>query len=302
MEDLEFAWDESREAARARLALFLQDAGVEDARRDARALLLAAAQVTHAQFVLAPEAPLGEEGARRLRAYASRRAAREPISRILATRGFWTLDLRVAPHVLDPRADTETVVALALRLVAARRGEPLSILDLGSGSGAILCALLSELPLARGVAVDLSEPACAATRDNLAALGFDERAAVLRGRWADAIDARFDLVVSNPPYVKSGDIANLDPEVRNYDPWRALDGGADGYDCYREIARALPRLLAEGGAAILEAGAGQAQGIVALLRAAGLEIAAIGRDAGGHERAVAASPPTCDKSATVPLF
>ncbi len=300
-EAFQLAPRESRGRALARLSAFLAQSGVESAQFDARALLLAASGLDHAQLVLAPETPLGEEAARRLSEYAARRALREPVSRILARRGFWTLDLAVAPGVLDPRADTETLVQLALRLVSDRRGKPLSILDLGSGSGAILCALLSELPAARGVAVDLSAPACAATRGNLAALRLSRRAVVFRGRWAEAIAESFDLVVSNPPYVRSGDIAALAAEVRLYDPALALDGGADGFLCYREIIGALPRLLAKDGVALLEAGAGQAQEIATLLTAAGLEIAARARDAGGHERVVAARV-RCDNSETAALF
>ena len=179
--------NETRLEALDRLAALLEGSGVEEARADARALLLAAAGIDPCAMGVGASAPLGQEVARRLADYAARRAAREPVSRILAKRGFWTLDLDVAPDVLDPRADTETLVALALRLIANRRDEPLSFLDLGSGSGAILCALLAELPAAWGVAVDLSAPACDATRANLAALGLASRASVLRGRWAEAI-------------------------------------------------------------------------------------------------------------------
>ncbi len=266
----------------------LERAGIEEARLDARALLLAAAGISRARLVLEPEAPLGEAAARRLTDYAARRAAREPVSRILARRGFWTLDFEVAPDVLDPRADTETLVALALRLVADRRGAPLSIVDLGSGSGAILCALLAELPAAWGVAVDLSAPACAATRANLAALKLARRAHVVRGRWADAICAAFDVVVSNPPYIKTGDLAALPPEVARHDPALALDGGVDGLECYRRIIAALPRILAREGVALFEAGAGQSVEIAGLMQGAGLEIMGVERDAGGHERVVAA--------------
>ncbi len=280
--------NETRAAALDRVAALLESRGVEEARVDARALLLAAAGLTQAQWVLEPWALLGQEAASRLTGYAARRAAREPVSRILAKRGFWTLDLDVAPNVLDPRADTETLVALALRLTANRRDAPLSFLDLGSGSGAILCALLAESPAAWGVAVDLSAAACDATRANLAAHGLASRAGVLRGRWAYAISARFDVVVSNPPYVKSADIAALAPEVTLHDPTLALDGGADGLACYREIAAELPRLLEDGGMALFEAGAGQVGEISAFLEMAGLEIAGVERDFGGHERAVAA--------------
>lgn len=210
------------------------------------------------------------------------------MSRILGARGFWTLDLMVAPDVLDPRGDTETLVEATLALIA-ERAAPLAILDLGAGSGAILCALLSELPNARGVAVDLSEAACAATRANLARCGLSDRAGILRGRWGDALAASvFDIIVSNPPYVRAGDLATLDPEVRLHDPALALDGGADGLDCYRDIAADLRRLLAPGGLVALEVGFDQAASVAALLRAQGLEIAGVARDAGGHERVVTA--------------
>ncbi len=279
---------ETRERALARLVGFLEASGVEEARAEARLLLFDACGLTHAQFLLSPERPLGEEAARRLTERTARRAAGEPVSRILATRGFWTLDLAVFPNVLDPRPDTESVVTLALALVASRREEPLRLLDLGSGSGALLCALLAELPNAFGVAVDLSPHAIRATRENLARCGFSNRAAIVGGRWGGALACGFDVVVSNPPYVKSGEIEELTPEVRLYDPRLALDGGADGLACIREIAADLPRLLAPGGVAVLEVGLGQARESAALLAAAGLEDAGTRRDAGGRERAVAA--------------
>lgn len=282
------AGDVSRAGALEAAARLLASSGIEQARFDARTLLLAAARITHAELVLNPDAPLGEEAAGLLAAYAARRAAREPVSRILAMRGFWTLDLQVAPDVLDPRADTETLVELALSLLPGRRNEPLRILDLGSGSGAIICALLSELPQARGVAVDLSAAACALTKANLARCGLSERASVIRGRWADAIGCRFDVVVSNPPYIRSEDLEGLDPEVCLHDPALALDGGADGLVCYREIARSLKRILAPGGLGLVEAGAGQAPDIRDIFAGAGLRVVATARDAGGHERAVAA--------------
>jgi release factor glutamine methyltransferase len=169
-----------------------------------------------------------------------------------------------------------------------RRNDALTILDLGVGSGAIICALLSELPQARAIGVDLSGEACAAASVNLARCGFAARATILRGRWTQALDARFDLVVSNPPYVATGEIATLAPEVRLHDPSLALDGGADGLACYREIIADLPRVLAPHALAVLEAGAGQAASIAALFFAAGLEIAEIRRDFSGCERAVAA--------------
>jgi len=283
----------TRAQAIATVADCLEGAGIGEAQDDARALLRAAAGLTRLELALAPRAPLSQEEARALSRYAARRAAREPVSRIVGERGFWTLDLAVAPDVLDPRPDTETLVETALRLVAERRDAPLSILDLGAGSGAIVCALLSELSAARAVAVDLSAQACAATAANLARCGLAGRASVVRGRWAQALQARFDLVVSNPPYVRTGDIEGLEPEVRLHDPALALDGGADGLDCYREIIGDLPRLLAEDAVVLFEVGFDQAASVAALLGAQDFNIERVTRDAGGHERVVAArfSPP-----------
>jgi release factor glutamine methyltransferase len=210
------------------------------------------------------------------------------VSRILGERGFWTLDLTVAPGVLDPRPDTETLIETALSLVAEKRDAPLAILDLGSGSGAIACALLSELPAAWALAVDLSPDACAASAANLARCGFSDRAYVVRGRWAEALQGGFDLIVANPPYVRSDDIAGLDPEVRLHDPALALDGGADGLERYREIIGDLPRLIDEDTVVVFEVGFDQAGGVAALLEAHGFNIERVARDVGGHERVVAA--------------
>lgn len=278
----------SRAVALASVAKFLACRGIEDARRDARILLLAAAQISHADLLLEPDAPLNSDFAATLSAYAERRAAREPVSRIIGARGFWTLDLLVAPEVLDPRADTETLVELALRNFYDRRNEPLTILDLGTGSGAILCALLSELPGARGVAVDRSAAACAAASKNFERCGLGDRVEILRGDWAEAICATFDLVVSNPPYIRTVEIEKLAPEVRLHDPAIALDGGADGLACYRRLARQIPRLLAPAGLSVLEVGAGQAEAVRRVLEENALAIVATAKDSGGRERAIAA--------------
>lgn len=279
----------SRSAAAARVADWLVAHGVEpgEARDDARALLRAAAGLTRLDLALSPESPLGCEETDLLSAYAARRAAREPVSRILGARGFWSLDLHVEPDVLDPRADTETLVETALALIEDR-GAPIDLLDLGAGSGAILCALLSELPNARGVAVDLSPQACAATRANLSRCGLAGRAVVIRGRWGDSLVGPFDVVVSNPPYIRADEIAGLDPEVRLHDPVLALDGGADGLQCYRDICGDLSRLVRPGGVVAFEVGWNQAKDVAALLGAGGFCVAAVARDAQGHERAVAA--------------
>lgn len=279
----------SRAEALALVAALLTESGVaaEEAQDDARALLRAAARLSRLDLALSPQTPLTAKEAERLWRYAARRAAREPVSRILGARGFWTLDLMVSRDVLDPRADTETLVETTLDLIADHSA-PLAILDLGAGSGAILCALLSELPQATGVAVDVSPAACAATAENLMRCGLDRRAQVLRGHWGKALSTQFDVIVSNPPYIRAGDIATLDPEVRLHDPRLALDGGVDGLDCYREIIGDIRRLLAPGGLVAFEIGFDQAESVAALLRAENLEIARIARDAAGRDRVVAA--------------
>ena len=258
----------------------------DEAQDDARALLRAAG-VSRLDLALSPQEQLSDEQAQKFAHSLDRRAAREPVSRIIGARGFWSLDLVVAPHVLDPRADTESLIETVLALLGDRRQAPLSILDLGAGSGAITCALLSELPAAQALAVDLSPQACAAAAENIARCGFADRAQVTQGRWGAALTQRFDVIVSNPPYIRSGDIATLDPEVRLHDPALALDGGPDGLECYREIIGDAPRLLTEGGLLAVEIGADQAADVAALMTANGFALERISQDLGGRDRVVA---------------
>ena len=275
----------TRAAARAELALRFSALGFDDPQREAALLLTSVCPLRMAELVAAPDAPLGEAAAP-LAAAAARRFAGEPLSRILGRREFWSLEFAISPNVLDPRPDTETVVEAALAAFAERRAEPLRVLDLGVGSGALLCALLSELSAARGLGVDLSEAAAAAARANVEALGFSDRAEVRVGDWAAGLAGPFDIVVANPPYVRSGDIAFLEREARVHDPRLALDGGADGLDAYRALAPEMARLLAPTGRFFLEVGAGQADAVKALAAAAGLVDLATHRDLAGIERVV----------------
>ncbi len=264
----------------------LRDAGIDGAERDARILLEDAAGLTRLALLTDADAPLGPDAAETLSRTLARRLVREPVFRILGRRAFWTLDLHVTPAVLDPRPDTETVVAAALEALAPRRTDPLRVLDLGTGSGAILLALLSDLPHATGLGLDRSPEACAVARRNAEACGLSERAAIVGGDFATPPEGPFDLVVSNPPYIESSAIAGLAPEVRDHDPHAALDGGPDGLAAYRVIVPTLPGLLGPGGIAVLEVGAGQAGAIAVLLRDAGLIGVETRPDLGGHERAV----------------
>ena len=198
----------------------------------------------------------------------ARRVAHEPMAFLVGSQGFWTLELAVSPATLIPRPDSETLIEAAMAAfpdrAAVRR-----VLDLGTGTGCLLLAALVEFPAAFGVGIDLVADAASLATRNAAANGLADRAAFLCGDWAGAIAGSFDLILSNPPYIETTDIAGLMPEVARFEPASALDGGADGLDAYRIIVPMLPNLLAPGGVAILELGQGQADAVAALARTAG---------------------------------
>lgn len=214
---------------------------------------------------------------------AARRGRGEPLAYILGEREFWSLPIRVTPDVLIPRPETELIVETALALHGAAAGSP-RILDIGSGSGCILLALLSELPDARGVGVDVSEAALRVARDNARRLALASRCDFVCGDWGAAIAGTFDLVVANPPYVDDAGFASLTPEIRAFEPTMALRGGLDGLDAFRAIGRDLRRLVAAGGRAVVEVGDGQARRVENLFAEAGLRTMMVGRDLAGHER------------------
>ena len=263
----------------------LQAAGVDSPVIDARLLVEAAAAATRADIIADPQRALTGDQAAVLEAYLQRRETREPISHILGTKGFWKIMLRVTPHVLTPRPDTETILDVVLPVFA--KDQRFSVLDLGVGSGAILLAILAERPHATGLGVDVSEEALAVARENAANLGLAARTALLRGDWAAELAAdRFDLVVANPPYIPSNDIAGLEPEVRNYEPRLALDGGADGLDAYRELAPQIISVLRPGGLFAVEVGVGQAGAVRALFDQAGAEGLRVVQDLTARDRVV----------------
>ena len=276
----------SRRQAMRLLAEAFTRAGIDDATIDARLLLCAAAGFDHSALIRDPDLPIEEEAAELALTMAKRRLAREPVSRILGERSFWSFDLLVTPAVLDPRPDTETVVDGALEVLAERQGGALSILDLGTGSGALLCALLDVFPQAQGLGVDISKEACAVARENLSRCELAPRGQVRQGSWEAGLPGPYDLVVSNPPYIETAALAGLDPEVRLYDPPLALDGGPDGLTAYRDICALLPGLVAPGGFAIFEVGQGQAAAVSALLSSRGFADVRAKRDLAGVERAV----------------
>ncbi len=278
----------SREKARAQLAGRFRRAGLGGADLDARLLVCAACGIDHLALVRDPGLPLGA-AAGTLATYAARRLGREPVSRILGQREFWGLSFAISPDVLDPRPDTEGLVGAVLDALGGRRAAPLRLLDLGTGSGAILAALLHELPSAFGIGVDRSPQACRVAAENLATLGLDARAVVVCGSWTESLTGTFDAVVSNPPYISSCAIAALDAEVRDHDPRDALDGGADGLDAYRALLRGLCACLAPGGVAAVECGWDQGDAVAALFRKAGLAGVMVYRDLAGHQRVVLGS-------------
>jgi release factor glutamine methyltransferase len=263
----------------------LEAAGVPGPVIDARVLVEAACSVTRADIVGDPHRELSAAQVEQLDAYLERRIRREPVSHILGRKGFWNIMLGVTADVLTPRPETEVIVDHALRLFP--EGRPFRILDLGVGSGAILLAILAERPAARGLGIDVSEEALAVARDNAARLGLADRIALLRGDWSGGLaGSEFDLVVSNPPYIASPVIETLDPEVRDYEPRIALDGGPDGLDAYRRLAPEILRMLRPGGRFLVEIGYDQKAAAESLFRAAGaMEVETL-QDLSTHDRVV----------------
>lgn len=263
----------------------LTAAGIADAPRDARLLLAHAAGIGADRLTLHLDDPFGPEPEAALARMLLARAARQPIAQIIGKRLFWGRYFRVTPDVLDPRPETETLVAAALEVAFA------SVLDLGTGSGCILLTLLAERPGARGLGVDLSAAALDVARSNAAALGLADRAAFRQGDWGAGLSGRFDLIVSNPPYIPAADLAGLAPEVRDWEPRMALTPGDDGLQAYRAIAAAAPGLLAPGGTLMVEFGAGQAPEVEAILAAAGGQDVTTRADMDGRARAAVARWP-----------
>jgi len=262
-------------------------AGIEAPQREARLLLAALLDLSPASIFGYPERPVAADRAAAFRTVIARRAAHEPVSRILGRREFWSLPFRLGPATLDPRPDSETLVQAALDLIGDRSA-PLRLVDFGTGSGCLLLALLSELPAAWGVGIDRSIEAAGIAAANAQALGLADRVRFAVGSWGEALAGPIDLIVSNPPYIPAGDIAGLAVEVRAFDPHLALDGGADGLDAYRALAPDLHRLLAHNGHAVLEIGQGQADPVTGILDGAGLVVTARCRDLAGIDRVLIA--------------
>ena len=278
------------EAARRALTTRFRAGSIESAELDARTLIGAVLGLDLTQLIAAGGRLLAADESLRVEDFARRRCRGEPVARIIGSREFWGLLLQLSPATLVPRADTETVVELALECLRAqtRPDRGLRIADIGTGSGAILLALLSELPNGYGVGTDISEAALQTARSNAANLGLADRAGFVACCYGAALSDGFDLIVSNPPYIRSAEIAELATEVRDHDPLNALDGGTDGLDVYRAIIPQSAALLANRGALVVEVGRTQSGHVGRIMKAAGLTLdVPAKRDLAGIDRAIA---------------
>lgn len=277
------------DAARRKLAALLGASGIETPELDARLLIGAALNLDHTGLATQAQRHIADDEAQAIAHLAQRRIAREPVARILGRKEFWSLDLLISEATLVPRPDTETAVAAALECL---RDKPhvagaIRIADIGTGSGAILLALLSECPDATGVGTDISPAALEIAALNALRLGLADRASFVQCDYATALSGAFDVIVSNPPYIPSADIATLEQDVRDHDPHLALDGGADGLDAYRTILPQAIALLVPGGSLVFEVGHDQGVPVSEMMHAAGLALLGAPRtDLSGVQRAV----------------
>ncbi|MDH4983065.1 peptide chain release factor N(5)-glutamine methyltransferase [Hyphomicrobium sp. D-2] len=269
----------------------LKAAGIEEAGREARLIVASVCGLPTSEIIVRPERSLSANEQQRLADMVARRSAREPISRILGEREFYGRPFKLSAATLDPRPDSETLIDAALELVSREHwaGRQIRILDIGTGTGCLLLTLLAELPNATGLGTDISAEALKTAAANAEALGLGERASFAQHDVLEGVNGPFDLVISNPPYIETGVIAGLDPEVQRFDPMAALDGGPDGLEIYRRIASELGRILT--GRVILEVGAGQADAVASVFQQAFVKTrqAEVRRydDLGGHTRCVA---------------
>ncbi len=279
------------EAAFSAAARRLARAGIAGARLDARVLVGHALGTGGAVVPGRPRRGLTADERRRLAALVARRARREPLAHVVGGREFWSLPFAVTKDVLVPRPDSETVVEAALGWVGDRDAR-LTVLDLGTGSGCLVLALLSELPRAFGVGVDISAAALEVARGNARALGLEGRVRFVRGDWGAGLRGPFQVIVANPPYIADGDLDALEPEVSAFEPRLALAGGADGLDGHRAVAPWLAGLLAPKGAVFLEIGAGQGPAVAAIVRRHGMQHVETPCDLAGIPRCLVAIPKT----------
>jgi len=281
------------DAARRALSAQLKASHIETPDLDARLLIGAALGIDHTALAIQAMRTITRDEATAIALFAERRIAHEPVARILGRKEFWGLDLELSGDTLVPRPDTETIVEAALESLrsASRASQAMSIADIGTGTGAILLALLTELDDATGVGTDISAGALATAEANARRLGLANRALFVRCDFAAALSGPFDLIVSNPPYIRSGDMASLEADVRDHDPHLALDGGADGLAAYRAIVPQAMSLLRPGGVLVFEVGHDQSGEVAQLMQAAGFVPGAAKADLGGIPRAVLGRKP-----------
>ncbi len=263
----------------------LRAAGIETAALDARLLLQAATGFAAEDIILHPDGLMLPTPIARFEDMLALRLQHQPVSRILGSREFYGRSFKVTPAVLDPRADTEVVVELALEVMGSKAS--CQFLDIGTGSGAIAVTLAAERPHWTGVALDISDEALAVAKGNAVAAQVDARLEFVSANWFPPGDHKFDLIISNPPYINSGEIPTLSPDVRLYDPVLALDGGGDGLEAYRAIAHGAKARLSPTGFVVVEIGAGQASDVEAIFKAHGFALSSSKLDLGGHIRGFA---------------
>lgn len=266
----------------------LASAGIDRPRHEARLLLAHSAGLSQARQIADPGHLLSRDARNRFESLISRRASHEPVSHLTGEREFWSLPFRVCPGVLDPRPDSETLVAAALEIFPDPE-KTCSVLDLGTGSGCLLLSFLRNRSKARGVGIDVSPEAVGVAAENASRLDLSGRARFVCGEWGAALAGSFDLILCNPPYIATGELASLAPDVVRYEPRIALDGGADGLAAYRELLPQLGRLLRADGCALLEIGAGQAEQVIILTKKIGLDVSKVYGDLAGIQRCLAIS-------------
>ena len=262
--------------------------GIATSELDARLLIQAATRLDHAQVILHADRQINEQQLNALNKMAKRRLKHEPVSRILGTKEFYGRQFKISPAVLDPRPDTETLIDLALS--ATPKNLNFDILDIGTGTGAIIITMLCERVNAFGIATDISSKALQIAEQNARNLKVNDRLQLIQTSWCDDINQLFDLIVSNPPYIASNKISQLAPDVKNHDPHLALDGGTDGLDPYREIARQVAARLKPDGIIMLEIGHDQAADVTEIFTTIGFtnhhKIQPVSKDFGGNDRVV----------------
>lgn len=264
----------------------LRDAGVPGPERDARLLLAEAIDLPVARLTLEPDWPISTEQVTVFHGYLARRSAREPVSRILGRRIFWGRDFEVTPDVLDPRPETETLIAEALKAPA-----PARLIDLGCGSGIIGVTLLAEWPKASGICSDVSQPCLEVTTRNAKTHLVSDRLQLMQSDWFESVSGEFNLIVSNPPYITEDEMAHLDPDVALHDPHLALTPGGDGLSPYRILAAGTRKHLAPGGRILVEIGWKQGPDVAEIFEKAGLIDVHVVSDMDGRDRVVSAIKP-----------